>query len=78
MVSAEWRVRVDRGRCLGSGMCAGTAPGRFELDDTQHSRPTSEVVPEDDDVHDAATCCPAQAITLTDTTTGRVVYPADE
>jgi ferredoxin len=34
-----WRVTVDTGRCISSGMCLGTAPARFRFDESQHPRP---------------------------------------
>ncbi len=74
--AATWRVRVDAGRCIGSGMCVGTAPGRFAFDPGQRSRPVSELIDEDEAVRDAAVSCPVEAITLTDTETGSPVSPA--
>ena len=68
-----WRVRVDRTRCISSGMCIGTAPDRFAFDDERHSRPVSELVDDDDAVREAAAYCPVEAISLTDAETGAPV-----
>lgn len=65
-----WRVRVDAGRCISSGMCVGTAPDRFRFDDERHSRPVSELVENDEMVRDAAASCPVEAIIVTDAETG--------
>ena len=65
-----WRVRVDPGRCISSGICVGTAPERFRFDEQQHSRPVSDLVEEDEAVRDAAASCPVEAISLTDGQTG--------
>jgi ferredoxin len=70
-----WRVRVDAGLCIGSGMCAGTAPGRFALNGEQRSQPVSELIPHDEQVLDAAVSCPVEAISVTDAGTGAPVQP---
>jgi ferredoxin len=64
-MTACWTVTVDRDACLGSGMCAGTAPRHFRLDDGR-SRPIEETIEPDDAVLDAADTCPAEAITVHD------------
>ncbi|MFG3257744.1 ferredoxin [Streptomyces sp. NPDC048172] len=74
----RWHVEVDRGVCIGSGMCVGTAPGDFTLDAARQSHPT---VPERDPselVMDAAEGCPVEAITITLAETGEAVFPPEE
>jgi ferredoxin len=61
----RWRVTVDPGRCVGSGVCVGTAPGRFRLDGDR-SRPVDELVEPDPAVLDAAEVCPSEAIIVRD------------
>jgi ferredoxin len=68
-----WRVRVDSGLCIGSGMCAATAPDRFALGADAHSRPVRELIDEDESVRDAAASCPVEAISVTDAETGAPV-----
>jgi ferredoxin len=72
-----WRVTVDSGLCIGSGVCLGTAPGRFRFDEAQHSRPVLALLEPDDQVRDAAAACPVEAIRLTDAGTGEPV-PLDD
>jgi ferredoxin len=72
-MSECWRISVDRDACLGSGLCAGSAPRYFRLDDGR-SRPVTEVIEPDDVVLDAAELCPAEAITVTDAD-GTVLAP---
>ena len=72
-----WRVTVDSGLCIGSGMCVGTAPKRFRFDSNQRSAPVDAVIEPDDAVRDAAMSCPVEAITLTDTDTDEPV-PLDD
>ena len=76
-MDTRWRVEVDRARCIGSGMCAGTAPGRFVLDQGQRSSPTAAVMPADEAVYDAAVSCPVEAITLSEAGAGRTVFPEE-
>lgn len=68
-----WRVRVDTGLCISSGMCLAVAPHRFTLDPDQHSRPVSELIEEHEAVRDAAASCPVEAISVTDAETGAPV-----
>ena len=68
-----WRVTVDTGLCISSGMCVGTAPTRFRFDESGHSSPVRELTEPDDQVRDAAVSCPVEAILLTDAETGHPV-----
>jgi ferredoxin len=70
-----WRVRVDTGLCISSGMCVGTAPDWFAFDPDQHSRPVNDLIDEHEAVRDAAASCPVQAISVTDAETGVPVAP---
>lgn len=65
--TAAWRVTVDRGACLGSGICAALAPGLFALDG-ERSRPLRGTTEPDETVLDAADSCPAAAITVAEGT----------
>jgi ferredoxin len=57
----RWKVTVNREACLGSGMCAATAPRHFRLDDGK-SRALQEDIEPDDIVLGTADTCPAEAI----------------
>ena len=72
-----WRVTVDAGLCINSGVCLGTAPGRFRFDESEHATPARALTEPDEQVRDAALSCPVEAITLTDAGTGRPV-PLDD
>nr|WTA00093.1 ferredoxin [Streptomyces sp. NBC_00857] len=61
-----WRIEVDGGRCMASGMCAGMAPEYFALGDDDRARPLADSVGPDATVLDAADSCPAMAITVLD------------
>lgn len=62
-MTMTWRVEVDRGVCIGSGICAGTAPDVFRLEG-ERSRPVQEEIEPQEAALDAADSCPALAITL--------------
>jgi ferredoxin len=66
----RWRIDVDAARCQGTGQCAGIAPRHFALAPGSHSRPLEPTVDPDPAVLDAADCCPAEAIAITDAETG--------
>lgn len=74
MTGGRWRVTVESGRCIGSGICAGTAPGYFVLVDDV-SRPVGEVVEPADVVTDAADSCPVEAIEVRDLADGTLIAP---
>jgi len=52
-----WRLSVDAGRCIGSGLCASTAPRHFRLEG-RVSQAVAELVEPDEAVRDAADFCP--------------------
>jgi ferredoxin len=69
----RWKITVNRDACLGSGLCAGTAPEYFRLDE-ETSRPLKEVVEPDELLLDVAETCPAEAIAIHDSD-GRQLSP---
>jgi ferredoxin len=64
-----WKLTVSSG-CIGSGVCAGTAPRHFTIGPDGRSRPLASPVEPDDIVLGAAANCPMEAIEVTDTETG--------
>jgi len=74
MVSTDWRVTVDARRCIGSGLCAGSAPQHFTLQGN-HAVAIREIVPPDETVLDAADCCPMEAITVVHADDGSPIAP---
>ncbi|MFJ6697539.1 ferredoxin [Streptomyces sp. NPDC091272] len=74
----RWHVEVDRGVCIGSGMCVNTAPGAFRLDTARQSHPTGPDRDANEDVLAAAESCPVEAITITLRDTGETVFPPED
>lgn len=64
-----WKITVSPA-CIGSGVCAGTAPRHFAIGPDGRSRPLESPVEPDDAVLGAAASCPMEAIAVTDANTG--------
>ncbi|MEU8180789.1 ferredoxin [Micromonospora sp. NPDC049044] len=75
-MSAAWRVEVDARRCIGTSICAGTAPEHFRLVDGL-SAPVADVVTPAEAVIDAADSCPVEAITVRDAADDRLIAPEE-
>ncbi|WP_239396340.1 ferredoxin [Frankia sp. CiP3] len=56
------RVEVDRGVCIGSGICVGSAPAFFRLDGGRAR--VRDDAPPDQTVLDVADSCPVEAISV--------------
>jgi len=69
-----WRLAVSPA-CIGSGVCAGTAPRHFEIGPDGRSRPLASPVEPDDAVLGAAASCPMEAIAVTDADTDTPIDP---
>ncbi|MFF2851475.1 ferredoxin [Streptomyces sp. NPDC058001] len=74
----RWHVEVDRGVCIGSGMCVGTAPTGFQLDPARQSHPRDSDTDANEAILAAAEGCPVEAITITLRETGEPVFPPDD
>ncbi|WP_431999217.1 ferredoxin [Streptomyces sioyaensis] len=74
----RWQVAVDRGVCIGSGMCAAAAPDGFRLDTARQSHPVTPETDADERILAAAEGCPVEAITLTLAGSGEPVFPPEE
>lgn len=62
------KVRVDRERCQGHGVCSGEAPEVFALDDDGELEVLQERPPEAqrEKVENALRFCPTQALSISD------------
>lgn len=69
-----WRLEVDRHLCIGSGICAGTAPTLFALADGVSS-PLVPAISPDQAAIDAADSCPVEAITVRDAADDHLIAP---
>ncbi|MFD4134792.1 ferredoxin [Streptomyces goshikiensis] len=74
----RWHVEVDRGVCIGSGMCVNHAPAGFTLDSARQSHPAAAETDASEPVLAAAEGCPVEAIAITLLGTGEAVFPPEE
>ncbi|WP_274557849.1 ferredoxin [Streptomyces spiramyceticus] len=74
----RWHVEVDRGVCIGSGMCVNLAPGGFALDTARQSHPSEPDMDANEKVLAAAEGCPVEAIAITLLEGGEPVFPPEE
>ncbi|MEU2158187.1 ferredoxin [Streptomyces sp. NPDC019396] len=74
----RWHVEVDRGVCIGSGMCVSHAPGGFRLDSARQSHPAEPDTDANEGILAAAEGCPVEAILITLPDTGEPVFPPEE
>ncbi|MGW3615980.1 ferredoxin [Micromonospora arida] len=75
-MSTAWRIGVDTSRCIGTSICAGTAPEHFRLVGGL-SAPLADVVAPADVILDAADSCPVEAITVHDASDDRLIAPQE-
>lgn len=75
-MSTSWRIGVDSRRCIGTSICAGTAPEHFRMDGGL-SAPLADVVAPAEVILDAADSCPVEAITVRDATDDRLIAPEE-
>ncbi|MFJ6099648.1 ferredoxin [Streptomyces sp. NPDC092359] len=74
----RWHVEVDRGVCIGSGMCVNNAPDGFRLDTARQSHPLTPESDAGERLLAAAEGCPVEAILITLSGTGEPVFPPEE
>ncbi|MGW3044718.1 ferredoxin [Kitasatospora sp. NPDC001159] len=74
-------VRVDRNRCIGSGMCALSAPGSLVLDADGRAQPVAEYAVSGaeltDGLAEAVEFCPVEALALHSARGGYRIAPAE-
>ncbi|MEV5971029.1 ferredoxin [Streptomyces sp. NPDC051921] len=74
----RWHVEVDRGVCIGSGMCVNHAPDGFRLDSARQSHPRDPESDANERVLAAAEGCPVEAISIALAGGGEQVFPPEE
>ncbi|WP_034088056.1 ferredoxin [Streptacidiphilus albus] len=74
----RWRVEVDRSVCIGSGMCAASAPQGFRLDGARQSHPVEPEADASEALLAAAESCPVEAISLLLAASGDPVFPPED
>ena len=68
-------IEIDRELCYGFGDCVSAAPDVFQLDEEDKSVVVDPNGAPRDDLVEAASDCPVNAITIRDTSTGEILFP---
>jgi ferredoxin len=72
----KYKVKVDRGLCIGAASCVAVSPGVFELDKENKAIFKEGANDTLENILMAAQSCPTKAIIVIDTETGKQVWPA--
>ncbi|WP_052391329.1 ferredoxin [Streptomyces sp. NRRL B-24484] len=70
-------VRVDRIRCVGTGLCAAAAPADVQLGPDGRAVPRHARAEASERLTEAAEMCPTEALTVHLAATGELVAPLD-
>lgn len=73
----KYKVEVIREKCISAGSCVAIAPKVFDLDESEIAVVLSQDGEDDDTKLLAAQSCPTMAVIVTDTTTGKQVWPIE-
>lgn len=71
----KYQIRIDRNLCIGAASCIAVSPNVFELDKEKKAvfKKGGSDTPEN--LLMAAQVCPTKAIFITDTETGKLIWP---
>ncbi len=73
----KYLVEVIRDKCIGAASCVAIAPKVFELDEQNIAKILAQDGEDDDTKLLAAQSCPTAAIIVTDTSSGKQVWPPE-
>jgi ferredoxin len=73
----KYKVQVINEKCIGAASCVAIAQNVFKLNEQNIAEVISQDGDSDDDKLLAAQSCPTAAIIVTDTTTGKQVWPIE-
>ncbi|MGW4384596.1 ferredoxin [Kitasatospora sp. NPDC004531] len=68
-------VTVDQARCIGSGLCARTAPDALTLAANGRATPVRPTAAPSEELVEAAEMCPVEAIAVRHAGTGELLAP---
>lgn len=71
----KYEVKVIREKCISAASCVAIAPQTFDLDEEELAIIIDQHGDDDETRLLAAQSCPTAAIIVTDTTTGKQVWP---
>jgi ferredoxin len=71
----KYHVEVIRDKCISAASCVAIAPAVFDLDEEELAVVLEQNGNDDDTILLAAQSCPTAAIVVTDTESGKQVWP---
>jgi ferredoxin len=77
-IVGKYHVKVINEKCIGAASCVALAPGTFAMNEENIAEVISQTGDPDDMKLLGAQSCPTAAIIVTDTETGKQVWPVEE
>ncbi len=71
----KYKVQVIRNLCIGAASCIAVSPAVFQLDGESKAVIQEGATDSEENILMAAQSCPTKAIIVTDTETGKQVWP---
>jgi ferredoxin len=71
----KYKIKVVRNDCIGAASCVAVSPAVFQLDSENKAVVQESATDELNNILTAAQSCPTRAIVITDTETGKQVWP---
>lgn len=71
----KYKIQVIRDLCIGAASCVAVSPAIFELDAEKKAIILEQGSDDAENILTAAQSCPTKAIIITDTETGKQVWP---
>lgn len=75
VIIGKYKIKILRGECIGAASCVAVSPSVFVLDTESKATVISGGQDEADNILTAAQSCPTKAIVVTDTETGKQIWP---
>jgi ferredoxin len=76
VVIGKYTVKVVRNLCISAASCVAVSPAVFELDSESKAIIKEGALDDEANILLAAQTCPTKAIIITETATGKQVWPA--
>lgn len=73
----KYKIEVINEKCIGAASCVALAPGTFQLDEENIAYIVSQTGDDPEMQLLGAQSCPTAAIIITDTETGKQVWPVE-
>jgi len=71
----KYKIKIVRKDCIGAASCVAVSPSVFQLDGENKAVFLEGATDEESNILTAAQACPTKAIIVTDTETGKQVWP---